>query len=521
MLAIAAPVVVTMTSYTVMGFIDGLMASRIGPEPVYVAAQGNGGLAIWVVMAACFGVLTIVNTFVSQNLGAGRPERGSAYAWNGLWLALAAAVLMLPYLLVLPTIFREMGHSGDLLRMELEYARVLGAGAWFTLAARTLGHYFYGIHKPVVPMIAALVANVVNVVANAVLIFGESGPPEGTPLAGVFRGIAAAFDVPALGVRGAAIGTVFASLIEAAIPMAVFLSRRMHARYATRSAWRPSRTHVKDILRVGWPGGLMMGNEVVCWGLLMAFLLSAGGRAAARAAGLDDAAIEAEGVLQNNVGWIGLRYMHTSFMPAVGISIAVTAMVGKCIGMGRPDLAARRAWVGLGVTMAYMGACALAFALFGPWLVDQFISGETPPEVRERMIEVGAAVMIAAAVFQVFDAFGVVLSGALRGAGDTVWPGVVTFVLSWSIIVGMGYAMIELAPTLGSIGPWIAATVYIIALGLAMLARFFGGKWRSMSLVREEPLADGLDDPRTGPVREGQEVAAGLQASAGGTPGGA
>jgi len=75
------------------------------------------------------------------------------------------------------------------------------------------------------------------------------------------------------------------------------------------------------------------------------------------------------------------------------------------------------------------------------------------------------------------------LSGALRGAGDTVWPGVATLILSWSLIVGGGLLLVRFAPGLESLGPWIAASSYIIALALAMLARWLSGKWRTMDLL--------------------------------------
>ena len=78
MLAIAGPTVVTMTSYTVMQSVDKLMASRIDPDPIYVGAQGNGGLASFVPISIAFGFITVVNTYVSQNMGAGKPERGPA-----------------------------------------------------------------------------------------------------------------------------------------------------------------------------------------------------------------------------------------------------------------------------------------------------------------------------------------------------------------------------------------------------------------------------------------------------------
>ena len=82
------------------------------------------------------------------------------------------------------------------------------------------------------------------------------------------------------------------------------------------------------------------------------------------------------------------------------------------------------------------------------------------------------------------------ISGALRGAGDTKWPGVITLVLSWTIIVGGGWAFVFLAPGLNSLGPWIAAAVYIVLLATAMLVRFMLGHWKTIKLVdRPSPTA--------------------------------
>ena len=101
---IAGPTVATMTSYTLMQFVDKWLVSHLGPE--YVGAQGNGGLAAWVPQSIAMGMFTVVNTYVSQNMGAGKPERGSAYAWNGLWIAFAYWLLLLPYAQTLPALFK-------------------------------------------------------------------------------------------------------------------------------------------------------------------------------------------------------------------------------------------------------------------------------------------------------------------------------------------------------------------------------------------------------------------------------
>ena len=77
----------------------------------------------------------------------------------------------------------------------------------------------------------------------------------------------------------------------------------------------------------------------------------------------------------------------------------------------------------------------------------------------------------------------------MRGAGDTLVPGIATVVLSWVVIVGGGFAMIRLAPELESVGPWIAATAYILILGVFLAVRFERGGWRRIRLL------DGTDSP--------------------------
>ena len=457
MLTIAAPTVATMTSYTLMQFTDKIIVSRIGPEPVYVGAQGNGGLAAFIPISIAMGALQVINTYVSQNLGAGRPERGPAYAWNGLWLAAAFWLFILvPYGFALPSLFDAMGHDAERVALESVYGQILIFGAVLTMSTRALSQFFYGMHRAGVVLAAGVVSNVINLVLTWALVFGVWGFPK-------------------LGIAGSAIGTVIATGIELSIPMAVFLGPRLNRLYATRSSWRPSLPHMRDLWKIGWPGGLMFGNEMACWGVFMVVYVGGFGKH------------------HSTAGWIAHQYMSLSFMPAVGISVAATALVGKYMGMRRPDLAAHRAWLGVKVAIVYMGVCAMAFIVFRRPLVRLFIDGDTPPETADELVRLGSAFLIAAATFQVFDALAMTLSGALRGAGDTVVPGLVTVVLSWTVIVGGGFAMIRGLPHLGSLGPWIAASVYIAILGLFLLWRFVAGPWRRFNLLAHAEGSGGDD----------------------------
>lgn len=442
----AAPAMAAMASYTLMQFVDARMVAALGP--LELAAQGNGGIAAWFAVSTVVGVLFAVNTFVAQNLGAGRPERGAAYAWNAMWLGVIAWLALLPYAATLGPIFRWMHAGGDpdLIRFETVYGQITLAGAVFTLGARGLGQFFYGVHRPMVVFVSALAGNAVNIVLNYALIFGRWGAPE-------------------MGVAGAALGTALASAVEFGIPFALFLSAKYNADYGTRRAWRWSWAKMRDIARIGWPGGLQTGNEMFCWWAFMAWLVGGFGTA------------------HNAAGWIGLRWMTVGFMPAFGLAQAVTAVVGRQIGRGDLDAANQRAWLGVKVAMVYLGSWAAMMVLFRVPMVDFFVAGDATPEVRAEVVRVGGWILVCCAMFQLFDAIGIVLMGALRGAGDTVWPGVVTVFLSWTLILGLGYAFVRLAPGLGGVGPWIAATVYIMALGVAITSRWVGGRWRTIRLL--------------------------------------
>lgn len=467
---VAIPTVAAMTSYTLMTFTDKWVVSQMGPDPIYVGAQGNGGLASWVPISVAHGALTIINTYVAQNLGAGKPERGPAYAWNGLWLsAVFYLLVLLPLALAAPLAFTALAQRGmDPLQAQMSatYCSILLLGSICTLAARCVGQFFYGLHKPGVVLIAGVAANLFNLVSSCVLVYGTGPWPESLGLFGrVCQDIAELLRIPPMGIAGSAIGTVLATGIEFLIPLAIFLGPKMNRRYATRRQWRPAKVPAKEILRLGWPSGATFGNEMICWGFFMVYLVSGFGRFHATA------------------GWIAHQYMSLSFMPAVGLSVATTAIVGKYQGMGRPDLAAQRTWLALRIAMVYMGLCGAVFLLFPGPLMDLFIDSATPQEDREQLVRLGTKFLIATAAFQLFDAVAMVISGALRGAGDTVFPGVATLVASWLVIVGGGLAITRSFPALESLGAWIAAAAYIATLCVILLARFLTGRWKTIKLV--------------------------------------
>jgi multidrug resistance protein, MATE family len=472
---IAWPTVLTMTSYTVMQFVDQLMVGQVGPAEL--AAQSNGVMWSFAVLSFALGIVTVVNTYVSQNLGAGRPENGPKYAWAAVWLAaIVWTFLLVPYALFLPWIFGTampalmpqlmQGHTPQLLAMETHYAQILVFGSIFVLIGRGINQFFFGLHRPRYVTVGAITGNVANLISGWILIFGDKGIPA--------WGIPGIPGTPAFGVYGAAFANLIGSFVEMSIPFAIFLGRKLNAELKTRSAWRPRLDTIMQLLKLGWPAGLQWGNELLCWTIFMSVLVGSFGSEHMTACA------------------IAFGYMRLSFMPAIGFSVATNSLVGKYIGAGQPDIAVARAYLTLKMAMAYMTACALAFIIFREQAIRLFLSDDLAAASADRIVSIGSKLMICMAVFQTFDAFGIIFSGALRGAGDTVWPGMMTIIYSWVFIVLGGWLLVEYAPGLESTGPWIASSFYIIMFGLTLWWRFATGRWRSIRLVERRPELEEL-----------------------------
>jgi Na+-driven multidrug efflux pump len=178
-----------------------------------------------------------------------------------------------------------------------------------------------------------------------------------------------------------------------------------------------------------------------------------------------------------------LSYAGLSSMPVVGMSIALSAAVGKSIGEGRKDLAGRQTNLCVQIGLIYMGLVGLCFFLLRNKLVA-FWSSDA------RVIEAGVNMLICAAVYQVFDAARIVYGGSLRGAGDTLWPAVVSAVGAVLILGLGGWCVTKLFPATAYMGPWVMSAVSIAGIGVANCWRFKSNRWMSINLFerRATPL---------------------------------
>jgi MATE family, multidrug efflux pump len=453
MLRLAAPMVATTVSFTIMQFVDRFMVSRLGTNAL--AAILPAGFASFLPGGFAVGAMASLNTFVSQSLGRGEREKCANYYWQALYMGFAyfltVVAVMWP---AAPWIFKMMGQPADVIALEVIYLRIMLYAHVLAVINWSSSQFFMGIHRPVITMCASLAGQVANVAANYVLIFGKLG-------------------LPAMGVAGAGWGTCIGIAVGAAINMAVFLGRGINQTYRSRRALHVDVRKMHDLLKVGLPAGFGLMVNVALWGVILAGLVGRFGT---------DALAATSAVL---------AFTSLSVMPVVGMGTALTASVGKTIGRGRKKLALRQTSVCMRVSLIYMGLVAVCFFVFRNGLMAFW----TPePAKNKAVIEIGAHFFICAAVYQVFYAARTIYSGSLRGAGDTVWLAVVSAVGAL-VILGLGGAITAaLFPSIGALGPWLAATVSIIVVGLANHWRFKSKRWMNIDLFKHRPLGAMMRD---------------------------
>jgi MATE family multidrug resistance protein len=168
-------------------------------------------------------------------------------------------------------------------------------------------------------------------------------------------------------------------------------------------------------------------------------------------------------------------------MPVVGISMALSAAVGKSIGAGKKELAVRQTSICLKVALLFMGLAGICFFVFREWLIG-FWSRDY------KVMEAGMGILVCAAFYQVFHAARIIYGGSLRGAGDTVWLMLVSSIGAVVILGIGGTIMVVLFPAAGPIGPWIAASLSIAGAGMANWWRFKSNRWMKIDLFKRRAV---------------------------------
>ena len=149
MLKLAWPMVVAHISFTIMQFVDRFMVSRLGTEAL--AAILPAGFLCFVPGSFILGVMTSVNTFVSQSLGRGEKRDCSNYCWQAMYMGLVYFAIVIAVVWpTAPLIFKMLGHEQEVAKLEVIYLRIMLYAQFLAVFIWASSQFFMGIHRPII-----------------------------------------------------------------------------------------------------------------------------------------------------------------------------------------------------------------------------------------------------------------------------------------------------------------------------------------------------------------------------------
>lgn len=423
-----------MLSQTVMWTVDSVMVGHVGTAEL--AAVGIGGIFVWTLYSFFIGLTSAVNTFVSQAYGSGDYRRCGVFLWQGLYVALIASAGLLVVRTFVPQILALLGPAPEVQTLGNSYVGIRMLSAPFFLIYYTHSHFYRGIGDMKTPLKVLAVAHALNIIGDYVLIFGK-GP------------------FAPMGVDGAAWATSGANVLAAVTFVVVGFSKHRREKYSTAAAWRPRRSELASLFRVGLPIAVHFVLDMGSFLIFSAYIGRMGTHALA-------------------ANQIAIQILALSFMPSQGFAIAASTLMGQYIGAKQPDLALRCAYTTLKMGMWYCGFIGLLCLAIPGVLVRMF---NTDPDV----VAIGKQLLLLAAVFQAFDAVQFISDGALRGAGDTRAPMIIIVGAAWFVFLPLAYVFGTVLDK-GAVGAWVGALIYVSVIAVLMFRRLATGGWRSIQI---------------------------------------
>jgi len=429
---IALPIMGGMMSQNILNLVDIGMVGRLGDSAL--AATGIGSFSNYLAISFIIGLSAGVQALAARRLGEGRESETAIPLNGGLLLALMIGFpLCILLILVTPFAFnfltedpavRELGTP----YLQIRIASMIAVGMNFSFRG-----YWSAIHMTGVYLRTLLIMHAINIFLNWVLIFGNLGAPE-------------------LGVFGAGLATTISLYIGTAL---YFFFAIRHASDKGFLHGIPSRNTLNQQFRLSLPSSL----QQLFFSAGLVTLIWIVGR-------IGTSEVAAINVL--------MTFHITAILPAFGIALAATTLVGNALGRGDVEDAAAWGWNCTALTFIYGVIMSLILIPLADPILGVFL---TNPETRQ----LAYLPMLLWALMISFDTAGMVLMNALIGAGDTRRSMWISLIWQWAFFLPLAFVV---GPVLGFglLGVWIINGFYRVGQSISCGTQWAGRKWADIRL---------------------------------------
>ena len=452
---LATPVVLSNISRTMMSFVDVMMVGHLGSKAL--AATGMGSMVVWTIISFSIGLRTATQTVSSRRLGQKKfAECGTALR-NGMLLSLCYGVpiSILGYLSS-EKVSQFLLNETSVASLATDYISVGFLGVLFSSICFVFQGFYTGVEKTKIHMKVTITANLLNIYLNAGFIYGSEGVQSffndlQLPLLG---GLWSVFNFPELGVKGAALATVLASIFMMIFYFIMLFNKQIKNVFHVFLLNIDQKTLLKQI-RLATPQG---AQEIFTMsGYVLLYKI-----------------VGIIGIIELAATEIVFTILQTSFMPAAGIGQACATLVGKHMGEKKIKKAEISIHESTRLSLFVMGAVGVVFILVPENIISLFTN-------EQEVVYFGVVALRLAGFLQIIDAVGMTLWFALSGAGNTFYPSVVESFLVWLYFLpGSYYFGVTL--NYGFIAPWLFFGSYLLFFAIAMVWKIKQGDWKKINI---------------------------------------
>ncbi len=442
LLRIAVPLIITSASFTVQNFCDRMFLAWYSPAALQAVVPA--GILFFTLVCGFMATAAFANSLVAQYYGSGDLHSCSRSVAQAVLLALFSFPLIL---LLIPAglwMLSVSGHAPAVLVEEKTYFFILMLGGLQLPLSAAVSSFFSGRGLTKVVMLCSIASAALNLVLNWLLIFGAGPFPE-------------------MGTAGAALASVISGFASPVIMLALYFSAKNNRLYDTRRLFYFDAPLFRRLLRFGVPAGIHMTFDVGAFSLFV-LLVGRLGETAFMAAN------------------IALSVNMIAFMPSIGIGQAAGTLVGQHLGRRDFDGASAVGWRAVHVGWIYTVIAALSFILMPEVYIRLFARGDVP---FDEIFSLARLLLGFAACWGLMDATNLILSGALRGAGDTHFVMWYETAMAW-LFFAAGELIIVLVLKRSVLTAWAWALVYICLLAFGMIARFRSKRWQLIELIERQ-----------------------------------
>jgi MATE family multidrug resistance protein len=446
-LVLAIPLVLTQAVHSVNIFLDRTFLAWYSKDCFGAALQA--GMLHWTILNVFFHTVGYASTFVAQYIGAKQDRQVGPILWQAVYMALIGGALLALLAPLGYPLFRWIGHEGALPRLEADYFAVLCAGSGAFLLNNALGCYYSGQGKTGMLLFVNTCSCLLNACLNVWLIFKQTWIfPEG--------------------MMGAAWATVISAMAGSLVfALLIFVDREADIRFKVRTSWRFSVEHIRKLLKYGLPAGVHGLIDMIGFTTFMMVV------------GLFGYKAQFASNMAMNINLL-------LFIPAVGIHIAAQILSGQFCGAKKHDAVERMTSGAFVLGFGYMLMVVLLYTAVPEMLVQTFRGGMSDAEWIP-LLKLARVLLLIVAFYSLFDAFALIFSGTLKGAGDTQFVMWVSVIFSQVLLTGPCLILAayrhKLEPMTGLYIAWGFCSAYVLFLGTMNFARYWFGHWKTIDMV--------------------------------------